>query len=112
LVKEKSENGDAMSDIKVYKLINGEEIITKVTGEDESSIQCENPASIVIQDAGGGKAGVGMAPYMPYIEKGGVSIMKNALASEGTADEKLAGEYNRIFGSGLVVPQKQKIIGA
>ena len=98
--------------ITVYKLINGEEIITKVKSEDDATIQCESPATIVIQDAGGGKAGLGMAPYMPYIEDKKISISKSAIASYGEPDERLAGEYNRLFGSGLVVPQKQKIIGA
>ena len=98
--------------IKVYKLINGEEIITKVKSEDDATIQCESPANIVIQDAGNGKAGLGMAPYMPYIEDKKISISKSAIASHGEPDERLAGEYNRLFGSGLVVPQKQKIIGA
>ena len=98
--------------IRVYKLINGEEIITKVKNDDGDVIKCESPANIVIQDAGDGKAGLGMAPYMPYIEDKKISISKSAVASYGEPDERLAAEYNRLFGSGLVVPQKQKIIGA
>jgi hypothetical protein len=98
--------------IKVYKLINGEEIITKVKSEEGDVIQTESPATIVIHDQGNGQAGLGMAPYMPYIEDKKISLAKSAVASYGEPDEKLANEYNRLFGSGLVVPQKQKIIGA
>ena len=98
--------------IKVFKLINGEEIFTKVTSEEGDVIATESPATIVIHDQGNGKAGLGMAPYMPYIEDKKVTIAKSAVASYGEPDESLSAEYNRLFGSGLVIPQPQKIIGA
>ena len=97
--------------IKVYKLINGEEIITKVTGEEGDVISTENPATIVMQDQGGGRVGLGMAPYMPYIESKKVSIAKSAIASYGVPDDKLVNEYNRIFGSGIITPPKGLIMG-
>jgi hypothetical protein len=46
--------------------------------------------------------GVGIAPYMPYAE-GKVTIRITAIAAEADADQKLVNEYNRLFGSGIVI---------
>ena len=37
-----------MSDVTVIKMMNGEEIITKVVKEDESTFTCEKPAIIML----------------------------------------------------------------
>ena len=37
-----------MSDVTVIKMMNGEEIITKVVKEDESTFTCEKPVIIML----------------------------------------------------------------
>lgn len=87
--------------IKVFKLINGEELISEVTSTSEAGYFLESPASIQLQQTAQG-VGVGIAPYMPYA-KDKIYLYKHALASEATADEKMENEYRRVFGSGIQV---------
>ena len=90
--------------IKVFKMMNGEEIIGAVTAGSEVGYFLENPATIMVQQNEQGQVGVGLAPYMPYVQ-GKVYIYKSAISSEGDPESKMAKEYNRIFGSGIeVVP--------
>ncbi len=87
--------------IKVFKLINGEEVISEVTSTSEAGFFLENPASIQLQQTAQG-VGVGIAPYMPYA-KDKIYLYKHAVASEASADEKMENEYRRVFGSGIQV---------
>jgi hypothetical protein len=87
--------------IKVFKLINGEEVISEVTSTSEAGYFLENPAVIQLQQTSQG-VGVGIAPYMPYA-KDKIYLFKHALASEASADEKMENEYRRVFGSGIQV---------
>ena len=89
-------------DIKVFKMINGEEIISKVTSGSESGFWLEDPATIMLQPTQGGGMGVGIAPYMPYAQ-GKVYLYKTAIAAEGTPDIQMENEYNRVFGSGIQI---------
>lgn len=93
-----------MNKVKVFKMINGEEIISEVFNYYDGTIELKNPATIMLQPTQSGQMGVGIAPYMPYVS-GNVLLYKNAIASEGEPDQKMVNEYNRIFGSGIeVVP--------
>lgn len=88
--------------IKVFKLLNGEEIISK-TKETGLGYTLSDPAAIVIQQTEKG-VGVGLAPYMPYAESD-ITLYASSIATEGTPSKNMENEYNRIFGSGIeVVP--------
>jgi hypothetical protein len=86
---------------KVYKLINGEEIIAEVFNYFSDTIELKNPATIVMQQTAQGM-GVGLAPYMPYA-KGNINLYKQSIASEAEPDIKMENEYSRIFGSGIQI---------
>ena len=89
--------------IKVFKLINGEELISEVSSGSDAGYYLENPAVIQLQQTAQG-VGVGIAPYMPYAQ-GKVTLYSSAIAAEADPDDKMKNEYNRIFGSGIqVVP--------
>lgn len=87
--------------IKVFKLINGEEVISEVTSDSQAGYFLDKPASIQLQQTAQG-VGVGIAPYMPYA-KDKIYLFKHAIASEANADEKMENEYRRVFGSGIQV---------
>jgi hypothetical protein len=88
--------------IKVFKMISGEELISEVSSIG-GGYALKNPATIMIQQGVKGMS-VGLAPYMVYA-KGDVNLYLSAIASEAEADDELANQYNRIFGSGIeVVP--------
>lgn len=96
--------------IKVFKMINGEEIISDVTSDTEAGYELSNPASIMLQPTQNGAMGVGIAPYMPYVE-GKVLLRKTAIAAEGEPEQKMTNEYNRIFGSGIEVVSAGALVG-
>lgn len=88
--------------IKVFKMINGEELIGSVDSGSDIGYFVDKPASIMLQQTADGKVGVGIAPYMPYAQ-GKVYIYKTAIAAEGTPDIQMENEYNRVFGSGIQI---------
>jgi len=87
--------------IKIFKLITGEELISKVTSGSDIGYHLDNPASILVKQTNSGM-GIALAPFLPY-SKDTVYLFKHAIALEGDADDQLVNEYNRIFGSGIVV---------
>jgi hypothetical protein len=97
-----------MTEIKVFKLISGEELIGKVevTG---MGYTIEAPATILMQQT---KDGVGLAlmPYMPYTE-GKVILFSQSIATEGEPSKKMINEYNRLFGSGIEIAPASALVG-
>jgi hypothetical protein len=97
-----------MTEIKVFKLISGEELIgsVEVTG---MGYTIESPATILMQQT---KDGVGLAlmPYMPYTE-GKVILFSQSIATEGTPSTKMVNEYNRLFGSGIEIAPASALVG-
>jgi hypothetical protein len=98
--------------IKVFKLINGEELIAEVLetyayGSDAYDLK--SPATIIVQQTEQG-VGIGLAPYMPYVT-GNVCLNKSAVASHGTPEVKMENEYRRIFGSGIQIAQAGSLAG-
>jgi len=86
--------------IKVFKLINGEELIAKVEPAGHGW-NLKDPAAIVIQQTDKG-VGVGLAPYMPY-SLSDITLNSSAVISEAIPNLNMENEYNRIFGSGIQI---------
>ena len=95
--------------VKVFKMINGEELIAEIFNYYDSTVELKNPAQIVLQRTEGGM-GVGIAPYMPYAS-GNVHLYKNAIAAECEPDQNLVNEYNRIFGAGIQIAPASALAG-
>ena len=79
--------------IKVFKLINGEELIAKVETSTNGYL-LKDPAAIVIQQTEKG-VGVGLAPYMPYALSE-ITLNTTAVVSEASPNLNMENEYNRI----------------
>lgn len=94
--------------VKVLKMINGEVIIGEIVSETESTYTVKAPASVMLRENEAGQVGVGMAEYMPYAS-GDVTIRISAIASESNVDQNLVNEYNRLFGSGIVIAPANSI---
>jgi len=96
--------------VKVYKMINGEDIMGEIfNSEMMDPIELKNPSQIVLQRTETGM-GVALAPYMPFAD-GNVKIHKHAIASECIPDQNMINEYNRIFGSGIQVAPASALAG-
>jgi hypothetical protein len=86
--------------IKVFKLLNGEELIANVE-VNGLGYTLKDPAAIVIQQTAKG-VGVALAPYMPYANSE-ITLYASAIVSESTPNLDMENEYSRIFGSGIQV---------
>jgi len=87
--------------VKIFKMINGEVMMGDVTDVNPEYYVVHEPAAVMLQERDGGM-GIGIAPYMPYAE-GKITIRTTAIAAEGEPDQKLTNEYNRLFGSGIII---------
>jgi hypothetical protein len=99
-----------MNNVKVFKLINGEELISEVFNAYGDKYELKNPATIMLQQTANGQMGVGIAPYMPYAS-GNVNLYKNGITAEAEPDQGMINEYNRIFGSGIEVVSASALAG-
>jgi hypothetical protein len=88
--------------VKAFKLVSGEDIIADAVINGEKELVLKSPAVIVVQRSEGGQVGVGLQPYTPFAA-GNVTLYKTSLIAEFEADMNLVNEYNRIFGSGIVI---------
>lgn len=79
--------------VKVFKLINGEEIISEIFNYHHQTVELKKPAKIVVQQTAQGM-GVGLDPYMPYVD-GTVHLHRTVIASEGDPVEQMKNEYSR-----------------
>jgi len=86
--------------IKVFKLLNGEELIADVKSMD-GFYEMSDPAAIVIQQTAKG-VGVALAPYMPYANNP-IKLYVSAIVSESTPNVDMENEYSRIFGTGIQI---------
>lgn len=87
--------------VKVFKLLDGTELIAEQLGSFDQFVELKSPAAIVLQQTERG-VGVALAPYMPYVE-GNYKIMRSAMAVEGEPNLQMQNEYSRIFGSGIQI---------
>lgn len=87
--------------VKVFKMINGEEIISTVESETETMYVLDQPAAIRLQKTDSG-VGIGLAPFMPYAE-GTVVLHASGVAAVGNPEPNLENEYRRLFGSGIEI---------
>jgi len=88
--------------VKVFKMINGEDILASVKKENADCYVIDKPAVIVIQKNQEGQTSVGLAPYMPYVEDS-ITLRLTAVSCEAIPDVNLANEYSRLFGSGIQI---------
>ena len=83
--------------IKVVRLVSGEELI----GEwNEEKTIINNPV-IMVPIA---KDQLGFQPWIPYAEEEIMTFKEQHIIVVVTPDKKLQNEYNKIYGSGLIVP--------
>ena len=88
--------------IKVIRIVSGEELIGDWNKETNTII---NPVVMVPV----AKDQLGFQPWVPYSEEEAMILKEPHIIIVLTPDVKLQNEYNRVYGSGLVVPE-EKII--
>jgi len=101
-------------DIKILKLNTGEEVLGEIESESETEIVVCNPVGVAIVRGKDGQPNVGFAPFPLHAEQKKDQTIafskKNVVYSYVPAQEFLD-NYNQLFGSGIVLPNKQLIVG-
>ena len=91
-----------MADINLIKFVSGEEIICEVVSAGEGAKVIKNGVTLVYHQTEKGTVSVGFSPYMPYSD-GTIAVYDNSIQSITKVKTELLNEYNRIFGSGIVL---------
>ena len=88
--------------IKIVRIVSGEELIGDWNKETNT---ITNPV-VMIPIA---KDQLGFQPWIPYSEDEAMTFKDQHIVVVLTPDTKLQNEYNRVFGSGLLVPEENII---
>lgn len=97
-----------IENVKLVKLINGEEIVAQVTENDTHYI-CKDPVGIGPTQQGDGAMSVGFFPFIPYAEEGDFEFRKEVVIIVVPVQGEVKDNYSKIFGS-IELPPEQKII--
>ena len=88
--------------IKVIKLITSEELIGEWNQENNS---ITNPVVMIPVS----KDQVGFQPWVPLAKEEEIILKEEHIMVVLTPDTKLQNEYNRVYGSGLVLPNEELV---
>lgn len=95
--------------IKILKLITGEEIIGEITTEEDSLVTLKNPLAIVIRPSQEGFT-FGFMPWCSLMDgERLVSIGLSNIITMGNPTDEVRNAYSSMFG-GIVTPPKQLIV--
>jgi hypothetical protein len=95
------------------KLVTGEDVIAELESESEKDYVLINPVGIAVLRGKDGNPQIGFSPFPLHAEqKSGftIALKKRHVVYSYDAATDYVTEYNRIFGSGLVVPPQKQII--
>ena len=88
--------------IKIVRIVSGEELI----GEWNEKTNTITSPVVMVPVA---KDQLGFQPWIPYSEDEEITLKDQHIVVILTPDTKLQNEYNRVYGSGLVVPDENII---
>jgi len=88
--------------IKIVRIVSGEELIGD-WNEETNTITSPVVMVPVAKDQ------LGFQPWIPYSEDEAMTFKDQHIVVVLTPDTKLQNEYNRVFGSGLLVPEENII---
>jgi hypothetical protein len=91
-----------MADIRLIKFTSGEEIIGSILDTKEDAYTIKDGVTLVYHQTKEGTVSVGFSPFMPY-STGDIDVLKASIAATSSVKQELLNEYNRIYGSGIVL---------
>ena len=96
-----------MIDVKLIRIITGEEVVAELLEETESFIKVQN-GLVVLPTA----QSVGFAPWATVISKENpeIIVQKTHVVYMAEVQEDVAKKYNEMYGSKLVTPSSKKLI--
>jgi hypothetical protein len=103
-----------MNEILIFKLTTNEEVLGQVEASSETEFVILNPVGIAIVRGQDGRPNVGFSPFPLHSEQKPdtiITIAKKHVVYSYVPAQDFIDNYNQIFGSGIVLPNKQIITG-
>lgn len=97
-----------MASIKIIRMMNGEEFIGELTSDNATYFKLRNIAIVQMLPSQTGNFTVGLIPFAPYAEEVEFTFDTTHRTTMFTPNTELLNNYNRIYGSGLVVAKTMK----
>lgn len=96
-----------MINVKLFRIVTGEEVIAEVVSECDSSFTIKN--GLVVLPTG---QSVGFAPWATVIDKDNpdLNIARKHIVYAAEVDSSVKNKYNEIYGSKLIVPDDKKLV--
>ena len=96
-----------MIDVKLIRIITGEEIIAELLEETDTSIKVQNGLVVLPNPQG-----VGFAPWATVIDNDNpeITMSRQHVVYIVALQEDVAKKYNEMFGSKLITPDKKKLV--
>ena len=96
-----------MIDVKLLRIVTGEEVIAEVLEETGDTITIQNGLVVLPTNNG-----VGFAPWATVISKENPEITVNLkhIVYVAEVQEDVCKKYNEMFGSKLITPDSKKLI--
>lgn len=95
--------------VKTLKTINGEIIIGEIINETKDTYTIKSAAVLIVKKDQDGNLAISLGYYMPHVINDTIDLRVSCVAAEGIPTEDLVAEYNRIFGSGLVIARANEL---
>jgi F0F1-type ATP synthase alpha subunit len=89
--------------VKILKLITGEELIGKVVDEGEIGIVIDDPANIHMAPTQDSRMQLYLIPYAPYADKDQFTLKPQHVIMQYEPNTDLLNKYNSMFGSGIQI---------
>lgn len=97
-----------MANIKIIRMMNGEELIGDLTADNATYFKLKDVAIVQIVPTSSGNMTIGLIPFAPYAEEKEFSFDTTHRTTMFTPNVELLNNYNRIYGAGLVVAKSMK----
>jgi hypothetical protein len=96
-----------MINVKLFRIVTGEEVIAELVSENENTVTIKN--GLVVLPTG---QNVGFAPWASVIDRDNpdLIISKNHIVYIAEVDSGVNKKYNEIYGSKLITPEDKKLI--
>ena len=96
-----------MIDVKLIRIVTGEEIIAELVSENAAEVTVKN-GLVVIPNA----QGVGFAQWATVIDpdRPEVTMSRNHIVYIAEVQEDVCKKYNQMFGSKLITPDSKKLV--
>ena len=96
-----------MIDVKLLRIVTGEEVIAELLSETEETITVQNGLVVLPTNNG-----VGFAPWATVISKEDpeITVSKTHVVYVAEVQEAVCKKYNEMFGSKLITPNSKKLV--